>query len=138
MGFIDELKKIDRSVVAMPLLLFVSIVSPGYLVIFLYKPELAETLDVLKLCLFACSLSLPLLLLNICCFVPLTWQPGNNDTYQTPLRNAATLTALEFYVCIYVSYLWHLRFRTFSYSLIGLWIAFFLVTLYRRSAQRRS
>src|SRR5437879_6759127 len=64
MSWLSDLKEIDRPKIVLALMGFMATIGPGFLIIYQFKPELIEKLDIVKLIVFSCSLTLPILLFS--------------------------------------------------------------------------
>lgn len=60
MGLIQGIKEIKLTEFGVYSIIFLSVIAPGLLIVFLYKPVLFESLGPIKLLLFSAALSLPI------------------------------------------------------------------------------
>lgn len=65
MDMVDQIKKLDMSIVGVGLFSFIATIGPGLLLIFLYDKELVVSLDVIKLSLLSGAITLPIIFANI-------------------------------------------------------------------------
>jgi len=129
-NFIEELRKVKPLEIALYLLLFLATIAPGFLIIYNFKPSLVTEYDILKLIVFAFSLTLPALCINVI-FVGGTStaiQENRKSLKNWTLKHDVTLgsliTFLFYYLAILVSYILHLKF------IIFIIIIFFLEALF--------
>jgi hypothetical protein len=64
MGLINEIQGIKSETFIFGILDILFLILPGVMVVFLYKPELFQSLDWIKLTLLSASITLPFTLVN--------------------------------------------------------------------------
>ncbi|EIA1774640.1 hypothetical protein WMQ48_20295 [Vibrio cidicii] len=124
----SDLKSIDGLFTSTLLVLFLSLIAPGVLIIYLFLPDLFVKLDGLKFILFATSLALPVFVLNSI-FVPLTFTDEEREegNFQQIGVLGGILSSLVLYSCLIVAYVAKLSFDKFLLGVVLLelaWIAF--------------
>lgn len=133
MNIADELKSLEPSHVVSIVFSFSAIIAPGYLIIYLFKPQLIASLDVFKLLVFSMSLTLPMLALNyyVQQIVLAEIDPGPKNR----LSLALMLAMVVIYPQVLMAYIQHLSFRAFLYRVISAEIfAIIVVAVYWRLA----
>lgn len=114
MSLVDEMRKLDKFHVFMGLVLFASVIAPGFIVIGMFRPALLVSLDCIKLLLLASSFSVPVLLLNGLVLIPMVAPASAVPDHADVFKWAAIVSAAEQYALLYVTYLLHLQFRTLT------------------------
>ena len=99
---------------------FISLVSPGFLTLFLFKPELIQSLDILKILTFSVSITLPIVCWNSFFASQMCMARKKDDQY---IRKAMAITspfmtALVIYCLLYLAYLTSWPFKTFTISVV--------------------
>lgn len=122
MSTIDELRKLKPMHVASWLALFLAIIAPGFLTIFLYRPELVSGLDTLKLLVFSASLTLPILLFNVVGAFAVLEARNESVDQEVLITLTILLTCLSQYLALLIAYLVGLSFK-------GYLLAVFLTNL---------
>ena len=110
MSLVDEARKLNTSDIALGIGVVVAIVSPGFLTIFLYKPELIASLDTFKLLLFSASLTLPIVAINFICAVHFEENSNNSDATGIAIMSMA-MSCVVLYLALVTSYLLYCSFR---------------------------
>ncbi|EGU30872.1 hypothetical protein VIBRN418_16336 [Vibrio sp. N418] len=103
-----------------------AIVSPGLLMIFIYKRDLFLSLDVIKLLLLALSLSMPILIGTIL----LSAYDSTGQSFDKLTFYGYFLSLLVAYPPLLFSYLAGFPFPTFVIILIGSYVSLFVVTYF--------
>ena len=114
---LDEIKKIKPSHVLFAIASFLSVIAPGFLIVFHFQSHLIYDLDIIKLIIFCTSLSLPLFLLNFL-FISLLCVFGKKKTAFFTVANfifASTMLAsfFMFYTSLYIAWLLNLSPKIF-------------------------
>ena len=112
---IKEIKALTYNQTTGAIMAFLSVVSPGVLLIYLYNPELFASLETLKLILFSVSLSLPIVFLNIP--VAEIANTDDNNIFEK-LSLAFFLSIIIFYTAILIAYAFSLIFSDFLITLV--------------------
>ena len=120
MDIIDQVKKLEAFHFAVVILGFVGTVSPGLLVLFLFKRELFLSLDFLKLILLSISLSLPIILCNLFLVGPISENNESKIEIRDALAMALVVSSAVFYLPLAVMYLWGFSLHTFVWTLVSL------------------
>ncbi|MBN1671174.1 MAG: hypothetical protein JXR37_09090 [Kiritimatiellae bacterium] len=128
MGWLEEIKKMDRLDVLVVVLSFFAIVGPGLLLLYHFKPELVKESSALKLVFLSISFTLPICLINM--FVP----PQRLFCYPDapgvrPVILCAS-TGIIYYLALLVAYLFGLRFKVFLGILAGLETLFLVISFW--------
>lgn len=113
MSLIDEWKKLDPSDFTLGFGVLMAVIAPGFLTLYLYRPALVESLDILKLILFSVSLTLPFVVLN---FFANDIAAGSSLEEVSPgsrLTNAMAGTSLVLYMALLISFLFLFTFRQY-------------------------
>lgn len=120
MDIIDQVKKLEAFHIAIFILGFVGIVSPGLLVLFLFKRDLFLSLDFLKLMFLSISLSLPIILCNFFLMGPISDNSESKTEVGEALAMALLVSSAVYYLPLVVMYLWGFSLHTFVWTLVGL------------------
>ncbi|GGK49605.1 MULTISPECIES: hypothetical protein [Aliivibrio] len=136
MTIVSDLKSIDGLFTTTLLVLFLSVIAPGVLIIYLFLPELFLELDGIKFVLLASSLSLPVFILN-CVFMPAVMGYGKDDNYD--FQHVGVLSGIFsstiLYGCLIAAYIFALKFSLFLGIIViieVLWLSFCSVLMYRK------
>ena len=105
MSLIDDARKLEPSDFAIGIGFFVGVVAPGFLTLFLYKPALVTSLDILKLLLFSTAITLPIVIINFI-FVAMLY----DEDKKTPELRLLSIGALALacsvqYLALLISYI---------------------------------
>src|ERR1051326_4936000 len=109
MSLVEELKSADGFDFAVALVCFLGVLAPGFLTLFLFRPELVITLDTLKVLLFSASLTLPV----TGALIVLRHKRTPREHIGVELAVSVSATALIFFPGLLSTYLFHLSFRAF-------------------------
>jgi len=118
MDIFEQIKKVEAYDLIKLLMGFVGVVSPGLLILFLFKRDLFISLDLMKLVLLSASLSLPIVLLN---YFLLSIIPSvKKSIYETTanLFTASLISAMVFYGALVVTYFLGLKLQCLMWMLI--------------------
>lgn len=112
MGLIDEVKSFDIKHMLNVVAAFVGIIAPGFLIIYLFRPELIISLDVAKIVLFSSSLTMPVLVAN---YLLVNWTILNKSSSTNGGRLSVAMTVNMGAYCfsILITYLLALQFKGF-------------------------
>jgi hypothetical protein len=130
MGFISELDKLDLPKVTTSILLFMSSIAPGFLVIFLFRPELVDRFDIFKLTLFTLALTSPLLIINSILGMFVSVNPfriGENISLR--LLGGVSINIVVYYPIILMAYLYSWKFHQFILWLISVEAGLIILTV---------
>ncbi|MEZ9185378.1 hypothetical protein AB4158_14410 [Vibrio splendidus] len=128
MTLLTEIKSVDGHFTSTVLVLFLSLIAPGVLTIYLFLPELFEKLDGLKFVLFSTSLSLPVFIVNG--FVTRLCEPQEEDVdFQVTGIIAGLLSSAIMFLSLIAAYLYELSFRDFLTILAVAEIICFLIAV---------
>lgn len=103
MSIVDDFKKLEPSDFAITFGLFVSVIAPGFLTIFLFKPELVASLDTFKLLVFSSALTLPIVALNYIA-IGVNQDASNSDRHIEAFLFSMLITCSIMYVALLISY----------------------------------
>ena len=112
---LNEIKTLTQKQILGILFGFVGVVSPGLLIMFLYKPELVSSLETIKLIIFSISLSLPVVIINM---IPSSYVSNEKDTFSDDILIALFLSAVALYPSILISYIYNFSFTKFLFALL--------------------
>ena len=129
MNIIEEFKKLEGIEVFTISLLFLSVISSGFLIIYLYKPNLIAELNVIKLIIFSIALSLPMVLYNFLLFLGIEERKHNtfeNIPNYYCIGSSGGISFIISYVAILIDYVFQLP---FSGHLISVFILELLFTI---------
>ncbi|RAH18108.1 hypothetical protein DOT36_20610 [Vibrio vulnificus] len=128
MTLVSDLKSVDGLFTTTLLVMFLSLIAPGVLIIYLFLPDLFLKLDGLKFILFATSLALPVFVLNSI-FVPATFTDAEREEvdFQQVGVLGGILSSLVLYSCLIVAYVAKLSFDKF---LLGVGLLEFAWTVF--------
>lgn len=106
MGWITEVRKIELDTITNSVLVFLGVIAPGFLVLYLYKPELIETLDIAKLVIFSSALTLPLLVINVMVLMFVFVRPDDNfdEKQMDYIIGGTAINILVYYGAIVAAY----------------------------------
>lgn len=105
MGLVNDIKDIKSETFIFGLLDILFLISPGLMVIFLYMPELFQSLDWIKLTLLSASTTLPFTLINTFSLLILSAkQPQQEDSLFYHFSVGTIMTGIVMYVAIAVLY----------------------------------
>ena len=99
----DQLKDLKWSQALLVIFGFLGLLAPGFLIIFLYKPELVIALDATKLILFSLALSGPVFAINLV-FVRSTSKSEETMRGLVSSVVALLLTTTVLYVSLFLTY----------------------------------
>ncbi|MGO2147280.1 hypothetical protein [Halomonas sp.] len=105
----DQLKDLKWSQALLVIFGFLGLLAPGFLIIFLYKPELVIALDATKLILFSLALSGPVFAINLV-FVRSTSKSEETMRGLVSSVVALLLTTTVLYVSLFLTYFLKLQF----------------------------
>ena len=126
MSIVDEFKNIDASSASGAGMFFFSMLAPGYLTIFLFEKELFQSLETIKLVLFALSFSspgviIPIFISTVCCAV-LTKnykiEMGILGTTKEWFYRHAISNSINMYLLIFIAYIFTLSFAVFLWCFL--------------------
>lgn len=120
---------------------FFAMVAPGLLAIFLFRPELYDRYDVVKLTLLSVSLTIPLVIVNFF----LRWfsecfdikQDRSGDDVEQTLFASFLLTCMAIFPALLIAYWFALHFRWFCGIIALSEILFVLAMRKKRRAKIR-
>jgi len=129
---LKELKELETKHYIIAIATFSALFSPGLLCLFHYKNNLFSSLDIIKLITLSISLSLPLLIFNyMIFFFPITeidTKYNNKSGILFVWIFASFLTTIILNIGLYVSFIFHLTFRQFTYVLVIIEIPLILIS----------
>jgi hypothetical protein len=121
MDVIDQVKKLEAFHFVASIVGFVGIISPGLLILFLFKRDLFISLDLIKLILLSVSLSLPIILFNLFLWGALPDDSKESkNTIAIDLVVALVTSSTVFYLPLAVTFLWGLGFHAYLWILVVL------------------
>jgi hypothetical protein len=121
MDIIDQAKKLEAQHFVMSILGFVGVISPGFLILFIFKRDLFISLDVLKLILLSVSLSLPIVWCNFSLWAALSGDSeGAKSGTAGTLVMALLISSVVVYLPLVVTFLWGLGLHTYVWILVVL------------------
>lgn len=128
MTLLEDIRSLNKTTVLTISLVFIGLIAPGLLTLYLFKPVLFATLDSLKLLLFSLALSAPGLFVpyvvsTIAAKVLDVLKPGAAARLGGPIDWFASHTAtngFNFYLSLLLAYLLKWRFITFLVLMIAL------------------
>jgi len=121
----EDLKNLNRNQTLTTIFGFLGVLAPGFLIIYLYKPDLFLSLDTIKLLIFAVSLSGPIFVINM--IFLMNTPPDTKNQYVSAIIGLF-LAAIILYFGILAAYLFTLSFKVFL-SIIGVLQAVTIVAL---------
>jgi hypothetical protein len=122
MSLINDVKKLEASEIALWVSGFLATISPGFLMLYLFKPELVSSLDVVKLIIFSAALGLPIFAVNLFIDAQFPWKKSIGEEEEVALLTilVAIHTILASYGALLTASLFHLSFHWFLGALGGL------------------
>ncbi|MGF1907581.1 hypothetical protein [Aliivibrio salmonicida] len=129
MSLLSEIKNVDGHFTSTLLVLFLSIISPGILIIYLFLPELFIKLDSLKFILFSVSLSLPVFVLNA--FMTTINEKSETEIdFQVIGIATGIISSIIMFLSLIVSYVLDFSFNYFLITIFMLEVMYFLANMY--------
>lgn len=125
MSLVDEVRKLEPADFALAVGVFIAIVAPGFLTIYLYKPALISSLDTFKLLVFSSAITLPVVVANFAAAAYLTNEKSHPDLADISMQSLAS-ACIALYFSLIVSYLLTLTFRWHLGVLACIEVLFFL------------
>ena len=131
MDFWEGLTKIDNDKINISLIIFLTILCPGILIIFFFKPELYLTLSMPKLIFLAISFIGPIYLINqgVCSHAAVVSKAYSavpvdkvvdEYFYKSVIELSCSMTLTAIIIPLLNSCIFHLNVRYFLYNVIGL------------------
>ena len=129
MSLISDLQKIEAKHTIIYLVLFLANLSPGFLVLYIYKPSLIAEYDIFKLILFSLSLTSPVFLLDLLLVMGFMQALNTKREIEIGLATflAAFVTFTSYYISILLVYFLKLKFIWFISILICLEILILII-----------
>lgn len=128
MTLVSDLKNIDGYFTITMLVLFLSVLAPGVLTIYLFLPDLFIKLDGFKFVLFSASLALPVFVLNGAFMSGVIDDKSDDDVdFQQAGVFTGVLSSIILYACLICSYVFGFEFHQFLLAIAGMemvWIIF--------------
>lgn len=109
---LNEIKDLSWNHYLGATLIFVGAICPGFLTVFLFRPELISSLDTLKLLVLSLSLTLPVFIVNVA-LTGTTPAAMKLDNKIVEALIGLFFTACVFYTTIIISYFFGLGFKPF-------------------------
>lgn len=114
---LKDITELPRKHTWLFLLLFISVLSPGILIVYQYKPDLFIKIESLKLILFSIAISCPVSILNLLISVSIIEKADgikegitSGDSVILSAFCSLLITGFVFYPSIISSYIFELRF----------------------------
>ncbi len=104
---------------------FLSSLSPGFLTLYLFKPDLVSNLDTFKIVIFSLALSLPIVVLNMALTFNLPPEDESESEFETALRSLF-VTSVVFYPSILMAYIFKYNFKEFLSVLLLIQILIYI------------
>lgn len=120
---IDQIKRLKSKDVAFVIGLFIAVLAPGFLTLYLFQPEAIAGYDTIKVIIFSAALTLPVFSFNLLVTGIASTESLHEDQFG-PWIMSSLLTTLTFYPALLASYIYNLRFIAFLALLasIGLFL----------------
>ena len=120
MGWISEVRRIELPKILISALVLLGTIAPGFLILYLYKPDLIEKLDIAKLLIFSAALTVPVLVTNVLGVLVIFLRAAEEGTDTLAFIVGGTLISIfSFYGSIGAAYEYSLPFGTFLSWLLG-------------------
>lgn len=126
MSLVDEARKLKQNDIVLAVGIFISVIAPGFLTIYRYKPALVGSLDTFKLLIFSAALTLPMVIVSHFATSVLAGEK-NKDEHAAIFATAMAMTCLVLYLALLVSYFASLTFKWYLVSAVGFQVLLFLV-----------
>lgn len=126
MSIIEEAKKLEAFDVTFYLCVFLATLAPGFLTIYLFKPELISSLDTAKLIIFSTSIALPAYSVNYIIMLINTEGTQNAEPKIIGLM-AGSVTSASFYSALLLAYFAVLNFKIFIALFLATTIAAYII-----------
>lgn len=104
MSLLTEIQKLKGKQILSGLLVFLGTISPGFLTIYHFRPELVEKYDFAKLLLFSASLTLPFLFVNTLAFAAALDEKDNPPAHGQALVFGALLNTFTLNSALAIAY----------------------------------
>ena len=114
---------------------FTGAIAPGFLLIYLYKPELLSSLDTLKVIFFSLSLSLPIIIVNL--FLQFNILDEDGEEFEIAVISLF-MSSLVSYPSILISYLFLLSFKEFLIVLAIAQIVVFILFIFIKKVEEKN
>ncbi len=136
MSLVSDVKSMNEHQVVTFFALFLSLVAPGLLTVYLFLPDKFETLDTLKLILFSVSLSIPLFSLNI--FLSLIGDPKKVMDLHFMGLLAGITSGMVLNLSLFISYIWSMSFKEFLVPIAVLEVLYLFICIGNRAAYSKN
>ena len=128
MGIFEDLKHINQNTAAAVAIFFLSFIGPGFLILYVYKPQLINTLDTVKILIFSGALSAPTFIVPffISAIIDVVLsgmgkiERGQYGNYAEWYFRHGITNCFNLYLTIFVSYFANFRFSTFCWMMATL------------------
>jgi len=143
MGTIDditrEIKGFKFSNYLIPIILFLGTLAPGFLLLYLYKPDMIKEFSSFKLCIFSLCLTIPIVVLNttiVTLFSSNEWYyedknnaNGNDDIFEMYIIGGLGITFFLLYSLILCAYLFRFTFKNLIIILVILEFILLIISI---------
>ena len=118
MSIVEDIKKIEGETIALYLGATIATIAPGFLTIYLYKPDLIDSLESIKLAIFSLSLGLPLFAANGFLTMLVSSIEDEVVDYANVAGTSALVTSIAFYSSLLNAYFNSCLFKEFVVCLV--------------------
>ena len=123
MSVIEKLKHLNQNTAAAVAIFFLSFIGPGFLILYVFKPHLIDSLDTVKILIFSGALSAPSFIVpffvSVIIDVVLSgmgkMQRGQYGNYAEWYFKHGITNCFNLYLTIFISYFGNFRFSTFCW-----------------------
>ena len=131
---LEQIKTLTIDQIVGGIFALVGALCPGFLIVYVFKPELISSLETIKLIIFSISLTLPIIILNIAIIARLESQNSQDEDYEI-VGKSLLLSSILFYPVLLLAYLMSLNFKFFLLSLVlsQILIVMIVYFIYRKS-----
>jgi hypothetical protein len=133
---INEIKTLNWNQTLGVIFVFLGTISPGFLIIYLFKPELISSLDSIKIILFSLSISLPIVVVNMSVCIFGSFDEEENSKFVGAIL-ALFLTAAALYPSILISYIYGFSFKDFLKTVLVIQIFLILFVFVDNKLEKR-
>lgn len=114
---LEEIKSLSWNQTLGAIFAFLGLIAPGFLLLYLFKPELISSLETIKVLLFSLSLCMPLFVFNLAIAFTIE-KHGEEDPFHVSAI-ALYMSSVAAYVAILFSYLANLTFKQFLLAILA-------------------
>jgi len=108
MSLLSNILNVNIRVLVASLILIIGTIAPGFLIVYIFKPEILYNLTDMKIIFFSSSLSLPYIMFNTVLAFGFNRNINQNDT-KGELISGVILSIFVIYPVLFISYIFHIK-----------------------------